>query len=839
MLSPTSKFARAFGLALLAVGLFPALPAGAVSSTNIDLVSRMTFSGGRYKAIRRDGALQRDYVGLGKTLVILSMTVPSAPSLLGWVDLGDDLMDVEVVGNYAYCAAYERGLVIVDISNPATPAIVGIADTPGRAFDVAVSGNHAYVADYLSGFATIDVTNKAAPVIVNTYLGASVGYSVAVSGGYLYAGASWPGVDVLSLANPAAPVYAGRWIKGSYQQAAEIVVAGGVAYLANRDDGLILLDLATPTAPTFLGRYDTPGIALSVSLVGTTAYVADYYTIQVIDVSTPSTPTLLGSRSNLSRPGGVVADGASVDVVDSVLGFARYDAADPNLPTIVGFYSAPGQSYAVAASGNMAYVLDSTRYFHFIDISNPAVPLRVQQMLLPKSPYYGLALSGDRAYTMSSDWQVDVVDIANPLAPLLLGFGYQPPPNYLAGIANCWPNVCIASNHGGLDIANLQNPYAPFRVGVYDTPGFAFDVAIDGGRAYLADGDALRILDISDPTDPKLAGTLPFAGSSNVSGIAVANGIAYVCEGLVGLRIVDVSNPALPVLLSTHPLPGAQQVAVSGKWAYVAAGSDGLVILDVSNPAAPTPAGQFDTDGVTTAVALVHGYALLTDFYSGSYLVHFNGQCLDPFEANDRLDAAARALPGTFSSKICTPGDPDFYYVDVASSGLLDLDVTAASGVATVVDLFSATRAPLATASAPGGGSARIRIAASPGRHFFRIAGQGAGDFSATNSYSVNLTTIPSGSCTAPTLPVTIASMTKPGGVPRLTITDPNPGASTTGTNLYRATSPSGPFLLLGGNSADEEGAAPGIQITDPGGTAPTLFYEAKAVNIGCPVEGP
>lgn len=825
--------------ALLATALLVTRPAKAISSSNIDLVSRMTFSGARYRAIRRDVPGQKLYVGFGKTLVILSTATPSAPVSLGWVDLGDDLMDIEIAGNYAYCAAYERGMVIVDISNPAAPAIVGVADTPGRAYDLAVSGNYVYVADYLGNFAIIDATNKAAPVIVNTYYMSGAAFSVAVSGGYLYAGANYPGVDVLSLANPAAPAFVGRWTKGPYQDAAEIVVSGGIAYLANRDDGLILLDVTNPAAPAFLGRYDTPGIALSVSLAGTTAYVGDYYSIQVIDVTNPAAPALLGSRANLSRPAGVVSDGVSVDVVDSVLGYARYAAADPNLPTLVGFFSAPGQSYAVAGSGNMAYVLDSTRYFHFIDVSNPAAPVRVQQTLLPNAPYYGLVLSGNRAHALGYNWHLDTVDITNPAAPVLLGLGYQPPPNYLLGIANCWPNVCIASDHGGLDIVNLQNPNAPYRVGVYDTPTYAFDVSVDGNLAAIADFDSLQLINIANPASPTLAGSYPFGPSPTVGGVTLAGGRAYVTETNVGVHIFDVTNPAVPVLLTTYPLPGATRVAVSGRWAYVAANNAGLVILDVSNPAAPTFAGGFDTDGQTTAVTLLNGYALLTDVGSGSYLVHFTGQCLDPFEANDSLDSAARAVPGVFTSKLCTAGDVDYYYVDVAAAGLLDLDITAASGVATAVELFSPARALLASASAPGGTHARIQFAAAVGRYFFRIRGASAGDFSPTASYSVNLAIRPSGACTPPTQGVTIPKVRKSGGVPELTIADPNPGGSTTGINLYRAGAPAGPFVLLGGNRVDENTGLPGLQLVDWDGGASPLFYRATSFNAACPSEGP
>jgi len=45
----------------------------------------------------------------------------------------------------------------------------------------------------------------------------------------------------------------------------------------------------------FLGSYDTPDEARSVTIVGTTAYVADRFSgLQIIDVSDPTMPVWLG-----------------------------------------------------------------------------------------------------------------------------------------------------------------------------------------------------------------------------------------------------------------------------------------------------------------------------------------------------------------------------------------------------------------------------------------------------------------------------------------------------------------------------------------------------------------
>ena len=44
------------------------------------------------------------------------------------------------------------------------------------------------------------------------------------------------------------------------------------------------------------------------------------------------------------------------------------------------------------------------------------------------------------------------------------------------------------SESSGLRIINITNPAAPTLAGFYDTPGYAYGVAVSGNYAYVADG---------------------------------------------------------------------------------------------------------------------------------------------------------------------------------------------------------------------------------------------------------------------------------------------------------------------------------------------------------------
>ena len=60
--------------------------------------------------------------------------------------------------------------------------------------------------------------------------------------------------------------------------------------------GLQVIDISTPTAPVIVGSVDTPGYAVGVSVANGYAYVAAGRSgLQVIDISTPTAPVIVGS----------------------------------------------------------------------------------------------------------------------------------------------------------------------------------------------------------------------------------------------------------------------------------------------------------------------------------------------------------------------------------------------------------------------------------------------------------------------------------------------------------------------------------------------------------------
>src|SRR4051794_26327033 len=128
-------------------------------------------------------------------------------------------------------------------------------------------------------------------------------------------------------------------------------------------------------------------------------------------------------------------------------------------------------------------------------------------------------------------------------------------------------------------------------------------VRVNGTYVYLGTGQKFSVVDVTDPSAPKLRGSLTLSGP--VSAIALSGSVAYVAIGLPGLAIVDVSNPDAPSIAGLFKTPGeALRVGLAGTKAVVANRMSGLEVVDVSNAAKPVSVGSFYTDGYARDVAV-------------------------------------------------------------------------------------------------------------------------------------------------------------------------------------------------------------------------------------------
>jgi hypothetical protein len=174
----------------------------------------------------------------------------------------------------------------------------------------------------------------------------------------------------------------------------------------------------------------------------------------------------------------------------------------------------------------------------------------------------------------------------------------------------------------------ISDPAAPALLGESEVlPGVVRDVAVAGGVAFVAAGDAgVRTLDVSDPANPYETGTVPTLADAQL--VSVQDATAFVgesrcetgdCTG--GLRIADISISADGDTIGFLEMPDrVNSVFPLGAYAYVGH-RQGLSVVDVSDPRQPIDIGSFPIEGSIEDIAIAGGLAFVV---SGPYVLVFD-----------------------------------------------------------------------------------------------------------------------------------------------------------------------------------------------------------------------
>ena len=79
-----------------------------------------------------------------------------------------------------------------------------------------------------------------------------------------------------------------------------VAVSETHAYVVGWNSGLQVIDISTPSSPVIVGSFYDPSLPGAVAVSGTHAYVTTGVGLQVIDISSPVSPVIVGS---LATPG--------------------------------------------------------------------------------------------------------------------------------------------------------------------------------------------------------------------------------------------------------------------------------------------------------------------------------------------------------------------------------------------------------------------------------------------------------------------------------------------------------------------------------------------------------
>ncbi len=272
----------------------------------------------------------------------------------------------------------------------------------------------------------------------------------------------------------------------------------------------------------------------------------------------------------------------------------------PSSTSVAGLSGVIADQFAL--SGKTLWAASTGDGLVALDVTNPASPEVLSRTGSNELHLGGVAASGTRVYAFEAPNAIRIFDASDPKEVVL------------SGTMNEWVNVIAARNDRiffagpmiedpglafdpGLIPRELGKPLreadAATRTVVAELEDLAGPVSgawTDGSVAYVIDPPYLRVLDVSNTSNPHEVTRLAIPNLQDR--IRVKNGMAVI-YGRAFVNLVDVSIPLRPQLIATWDAQGhpPSNAAILKNRVLEANEHSGMHVVDFSNPSFPVQIG--------------------------------------------------------------------------------------------------------------------------------------------------------------------------------------------------------------------------------------------------------
>ncbi|MDH5403020.1 MAG: hypothetical protein OEY49_11060 [Candidatus Heimdallarchaeota archaeon] len=394
-----------------------------------------------------------------------------------------------------------------------------------------------------------------------------------------------------------------------YGSTYDVQVDGNYAYVANRDN-LIIVNVTNPSTPSVVTRINVNGVGSHITVDGDYLYFScNDAGIAIFDISDVANPVWLSNYTSTDI-GSTVIDG-DIIYATSKVGLQIVNITDPSNPTLLMTFGSLWTTYIKLDGNNM--FLSTNEGLHFYDITDPLYPVLIDTHTTYSIPCGEIMIKGDYVMVIVN-YGFEIYRYRDRPIPNEIVF--QPTTHYANAI---YPhgNYLYLSDAYYFKIYDITNPRNPIHLkNIYTTP-FDRGIAIAGNYMYVAyDTSGILIYDISDPINPVVVKQI--TGTTRIYELFIDGDTLYCAAGENGgLIVVDITNPASAYILKTYPLTGtAVQIIVDGDFAYLSNSAGGMTIFDVSNP--KNPVILYTLTGSHVADIKVDGNIIyVADYYAG------------------------------------------------------------------------------------------------------------------------------------------------------------------------------------------------------------------------------
>ncbi|HEY0738329.1 MAG TPA: hypothetical protein VGD69_25650 [Herpetosiphonaceae bacterium] len=485
---------------------------------------------------------------------------PDVLVLRGELSLVDVAYDMQLVGNRIYVTtrSYQQDLLIIDVGDPSQPSLSGVYGSLDISlFTFHVVGSMIYALDYSENFALllIDASNPSQPQLRSSYRLSNLAVGEIWAEGdtvYLFSG-FLRDVQVIDVSDPTAPQYRGAYT--STNEIGDVQVVGGRAYVLIYGT-ITIAELDTPSQPQVYSHFRLSSYTDELQVAGDLLYIiGSEIGLQIYDISDPAHPVLRGAYygTDPEQPetfGSLYVHGNIAYIIDD-RELTLLDVSDPTSPTLLERYEDIHIFSNLRVVGNRLYGFGKTAdldalLLFILDISDPTDPRLLNHYPLPTTYAYDLEIVDNLAYLVddSGGWLI-IVDVSEPLTPIRLGtiqLAYSPNGHFVEVVDG---TAYVTGRQ--LQIVDVRDPDRPVLRSTYDVEMEALGIAIDGTLLYMVDSveARLHIADITSPFSPRPRATYRLPGRYPWD-VDVANDLVFVNTQGLGLRIFRAHPERFP-----------------------------------------------------------------------------------------------------------------------------------------------------------------------------------------------------------------------------------------------------------------------------------------------------
>ena len=229
---------------------------------------------------------------------------------------------------YTYLSNGGIGLRVIDLQGQteAGGSPFSLSTSPNPTYtQLAIANQRLYAVVNNNDIDIIDISNPSTPTLITTFAGAGTNITDIEISDSLLIIADGDGVNLLNVANSSSPALLGAGVSAA-GGVRDVMEEKDCLYLSKTGGGFDIWDISTPSTPSYEGGNSDLGAGVF-DIDGDEVFYASHDTVYLVDVSSPSAPTVSGSlyEFNGAFIGSIALSGGYLHVGSGSLTGGRID----------------------------------------------------------------------------------------------------------------------------------------------------------------------------------------------------------------------------------------------------------------------------------------------------------------------------------------------------------------------------------------------------------------------------------------------------------------------------------------------------------------------------------